>query len=689
MSTFFANLASGMSMQYGLGSSLFKLERLITDYVSEREIDNIPIYDRIVLVDLSQSVITDSAPNNKLDLQRVPFSEMEKKDFKLLAHNSSEGLKIRLLQTVYLQNSPVALIVADISNELITSLLTTQEHTDYGSRIILNTPRGNIFIWDSLNIPQQQTGDRLADKIYIDTEVNKTPFKLISWFAPLHEQDLFTSGWFIIVLSSFAIPIMLGFYFLLRVSNFNVQLKTQVSDSSKQQQDLTQQNQLLQIEIMRRKASESKLEHQATHDVLTNLPNRKFGYMQLEQAISRSQRNGSKVLVLFLDLDNFKQINDTLGHHAGDLILQQASQRLYKAIRNTDTVARLGGDEFLLIIPELEEESDAKKMATKILALFEQPFVYKKQEFFTTISIGMSIYPQDGDNTDSLLQNADTALYRVKAAGRNGFSFYNANMNKDVLRSLALDNRLRQAIANNELEMYYQPILDLKSRKIIAAEALMRWNDRELGHVSPDEFISLAEKNGLIHSLGEYALEQACAKAAEWQSIHPINIAVNFSSVQFRDCDALLKTIQDTLQKTNLPANRLDIEVTESLLINQDEDLINMLERINQLGIQLSIDDFGTGYSSLSYLQKFSFSKLKIDRAFIKNMVTSEADRALVTAIIAMAKALGLKVVAEGVEDNWQAGILKNNDCEFGQGYLFSRPVPASEFKQLLIQDNQ
>ena len=689
MNTFFANLASGMSMQYGLGSSLFNLKKLINKLASERKIDQIPIYDRVILVDFSQSIITDSKPQKGFEFSHIPFAEMEKKDSKVLVFESPEGLKIHLLQTVYLQNTPVALIVAEISNDLITALLTTQENTNYGSRIMLNTPNGDIFIWDSLNTSQQPISDDLSNKIYIDAAVQKTQFKLVSWFKPLNEQDLFTSGWFVLVLSVFAIPMLFGLYYLIRIYNFNVHLKTQVSVSSLQRKNLTLQNNQLQDEIKKRKASEEKLEHQATHDVLTNLPNRKFGYTQLDLALTRSQRNNTNVLILFLDLDNFKQINDTLGHHAGDLILQQASERLSKAIRTTDTVARLGGDEFLLIIPDLMDNNDAKTLASKILSLFDRPFKYANQEFFTTTSIGMSIYPQDGDNSDSLLKNADTALYRVKEAGRNGFSFYNANMNKDVLRSLALDNRLRQAIMQNELEMYYQPIIDLASRKIIAAEALMRWNDSELGPISPDEFIPLAERNGLIHSLGEYALEQACTDAVEWQSIYPVNIAVNFSSVQFRYCDELLKIIQNTLQITGLAANKLDIEVTESLLINQNEELFNMLKMLKNSGIQLSIDDFGTGYSSLSYLQKFSFSKLKIDRAFIKNMETSDADKALVTAIIAMAKALGLSVVAEGVEDEWQASALQQNQCQFAQGYLFSRPVSASEFKQLLIKDNQ
>jgi EAL domain-containing protein (putative c-di-GMP-specific phosphodiesterase class I) len=281
------------------------------------------------------------------------------------------------------------------------------------------------------------------------------------------------------------------------------------------------------------------------------------------------------------------------------------------------------------------------------------------------------------------------ALYRVKDSGRNSFSFYNSTMNANVLRNVNINRRLRYAIDNNQLEMYYQPLVDLQSGRISGAEALMRWTDEELGFIPPDEFILLAERNGLIHQIGEFALTQACQQAAKWQAISPIQIAVNFSSVQFRDCYALLAKIIAVLDKTGLPKSKLDVEVTESLLISQESELSSMLAELRHLGIQLSIDDFGTGYSALSYLQKYAFSKLKIDRAFVMNLTENEADRSLVKAIIAMAKALNLKVVAEGIEQQAQADFLKEIDCEYGQGYLFSKPLPADEFEKLLIADSK
>ncbi|MCW8891074.1 MAG: EAL domain-containing protein, partial [Sedimenticola sp.] len=386
-----------------------------------------------------------------------------------------------------------------------------------------------------------------------------------------------------------------------------------------------------------------RLEELSVRDPLTNLYNRRKFELFLEYEVDRATRHDRQFCLIMIDLDNFKHINDTLGHVAGDQILKDVSSRLTGSVRNTDTVARLGGDEFLLIIPELADNATAKMLASTILALFEKPFVIAKQEFFISTSIGMAIYPQDGDTPDELLRSADMALYRVKDEGRNGFSFYDLSMNEALQRSLLLNHHLHSAISNNEIEIYYQPIINLKTRKIIAAEALMRWHHSQLGFISPEEFIPLAEKNGLIHQLGEFALLQACTQAAEWQAIYPMQIAVNFSSVQFRYCSELLHKIETVLATTGLPAEKLQAEVTESLLIDNHKELADMLKHLTELGIQLSIDDFGTGYSALAYLQKFSFSKLKIDRAFVSHLETNPADLALVRAILAMAKALNLE----------------------------------------------
>lgn len=690
MSTFFHNQSSGMSMAYGLGASLFKLEAFIDELMLHEKINNTPIFKRISLLSLDGSTIIDSS-NTPFNLGNIDKEKLlAEKNFIHISPREKD-ISIKLLQLVYLNGDPIAFIVAEMNNQIIIQQLTAQEHLGSGSHLELTSANGNLFIWDSLKnnygIRKREVVDG-GNLLFLEERIKMTPLTLIGWYKPVNNQDLFTSHWFVVVISILAIPVILGLYFLIRIEHNNTILQTEVSLAKQQKQHLSQYNYQLETEISKRKASEKVLQYQATHDSLTDLANRNYSLSQLATHIELSKRRQSKILLMYIDLDNFKHINDTLGHMAGDQVLVESSQRLLQAVRKTDTVARLGGDEFLLILPDLKHNQEATLLAVNILALFEQPFHVHGHEFFTSTSIGLSIYPQDGDNPDTLLKCADMALYRVKDSGRNSFSFYDSTMNDNIMRNVSINRRLRYAIENNKLEMYYQPLIDLQNGKICGAEALMRWTDEELGFVPPEEFILLAERNGLIHQLGDFALTQACQQAAKWQAITPLQIAVNFSSVQFRDCYALLAKIIEVLEQTGLPKSKLDVEVTESLLISQESTLSNMLAKMRSLGIQLSIDDFGTGYSALSYLQKYEFSKLKIDRAFVMNLSENKADRSLVTAIIAMAKALNLKVVAEGIEEQQQVNFLTELKCDYGQGYLFSKPLPAAEFEKLLIAEN-
>jgi len=691
MTTFFHNRNSGMSFAYGLGASLFKLEELIKGDYLQNKMNNEPILNRVSLLNLDGSLILDST-EKPLNLGFLNIQKLIKNGQLIHIEQLEDSISIRLAQVIYLNGDPIAFITAEISNEVIIQQLTTQEHLGSGSHLELTSPMGNLFIWDSL-MPSNKVMYRHAAEfnqlLFLEKPIQNTPLTLIGWYEPVNNQDLFTSHWFIGVISMLAVPVILGLYFLMRVERNNTVLQTEVSSSLQQQQQLAQYNYQLETEINKRKSSEKELKHQAAHDALTGLLNRNYSLKRLAHMIDVSKRNNTKVLLMYIDLDNFKQINDTLGHSAGDEVLVEASKRLVASLRKTDTVSRLGGDEFLVILPGLEDNQHATILANKVLDLFERPFEILGHESFISTSLGLSIYPQDGDTPDTLLKCADMALYRVKDEGRNSFSFYDPEMNAKVLRNDDVSRRLRHAIEYNKLEMYYQPLVDLHTGKILGAEALMRWTDEELGFVSPEEFIGLAERNGLIHQLGEFALTQACQQAAQWQEISPLQIAVNFSSVQFRDSRSLFSKIINTLEQTGLPASKLDIEVTESLLINQEEELSKVLFELNQLGIQLSLDDFGTGYSALSYLQKYAFNKLKIDRAFVTHLSENSADRSLVTAIIAMAKALNLKVVSEGIEDQAQADLLATLNCDLGQGYLFSKPLPASDFEKLLLADNR
>jgi len=693
MLTYFANLASGMSMQYGLGASLFNLNRELNRLIDHTEISQQSVYQRLVLVGYDGTVIADTAKNPDTAFDMVNIPHIREQSLTMRVVKDGKCSYVQLVKRVEYAGKPVAFLVADLNRKVIISQLTAQEHADSRSRMDLISDEGDIFIWDSLTTelqadePKIDEKSALANKIYFEIEIENTPFKLRSWFESVNEKDIFTSGWFIASLSFLAVPVVFGLFYTFIINNANIILRTKFEESHKQRRFLSAQNQLLIEEIEKRKASEQELAYQASHDALTGLPNRNCGNDRLEQELVRAKRSNTNVLIMFIDLDNFKQINDTLGHSAGDQVLMQSTARLLDSIRDSDVLARLGGDEFLLVIPELKDLDSATYLAARVLSLFDAPFIWENQELFISTSIGMSVYPQDGNNVQQLLASADTAMYRAKQNGRNAFSFYNAAMSADLQRTLDLDGRLRQALARDELEMYYQPIIELASNKIIGAEALMRWHDTEFGFISPDEFIPLAEKNGLIHLLGEFAINKACMQAAEWQKITPLHIAINFSSVQFRRCDTLFEQINAGLIQSGLPADKLDIEITESLLFNHNEEVITLLNKLQAMGMQLSIDDFGTGYSALSYLQKFPFDKLKIDRAFLQNMQDSDSDRELVNAIIAMAKALNLKVVAEGIEDQWHADYLRIMNCEYGQGYFYSKPVPAKVFELLLNKE--
>lgn len=688
ISTFFANKSSGMSMTYGLGASLFNVTQLIKQQTNPNRSTKPPIFSRMTLLALDGAIITDTSPELKLNRTNLNIISLKLKRQAMLIDNSEGQLSIRLSVTIYFQGKPIALLLAELNNTPIIDQLTAQESPESGSRIQLSSHHGNLFILDTLSTSTDSifTQEYNEQSKYFDLQrnINNTPFRLETWFENVNKRDLFTSKWFVVVISFLALPVFLGLYYLIRIERKNTELQTQVVHSKKQREALSIHNFKLEKEVTKRKSSEKKLAYQATHDALTGLPNRSYGLKRLGDAIDCSQLSRKQVLVMYIDLDNFQQINDTLGHDAGDIILQQTSSRLLDAVRKTDTVARLSGDEFMLIVHELSDQEEATALAEKVLSVFEKPFEMGEHPFHTSTSVGIALYPEHGEDPLTLLKSADMALYRVKDAGRNNFCFYESKMNDEVNRKVTINRRLREAIEENSLEMYYQPLVDLKTQKIVGAEALMRWIDSELGFVSPEEFISLAEKNGLIGHLGSFALNTAAKQAAEWQKIAPLQIAINFSCVQFRDCAGLLNEIKQVLLETGLPPDKLDVEVTESLIINQDVELLEMLKSLRSMGISLSIDDFGTGYSALSYLQKYSFTKLKIDRAFVMNLTENSADQLLVTAIVAMAKALDLKVVAEGIEEVGQMEFLNNLNCDFGQGYLFSKPLTASEFEKLL-----
>ncbi len=430
-----------------------------------------------------------------------------------------------------------------------------------------------------------------------------------------------------------------------------------------------------------------QMTYQATHDALTGLPNRVLLMDRLKQALSRAPWNKKSVAVLFLDLDRFKIVNDTLGHDTGDELLCQIANRMEKCIREGDTISRLGGDEFVVVLTDLAAEEDIPRVAKKFVDALAYPFTLNEQEFFITASIGISLFPGHGNDPFILMKNADIAMYQAKNSGRNNFLFYDDAMNSIDARRLSLETDLRRALERDELELYYQPQIDINTSEIIGAEALLRWNHNTLGLVSPMDFIPLAEETGLIIPIGQWVMEQACQQTRVWhqQALNPIRVAVNIAHRQFNS-GSLMLDVKRALTKSGLEARYLELELTEGILAKNSNSAIKTLNDLKKMGIQLSIDDFGTGYSSFAYLKRFPLNALKVDRCFVKDIAQNKDDAAICSAIIAMAHNLNLYVVAEGVEDENQLAFLKQHNCDFVQGFYYSRPLPAKDFSVMLGQ---
>lgn len=438
-------------------------------------------------------------------------------------------------------------------------------------------------------------------------------------------------------------------------------------------------------DITDRKQAEEQLYRLAHHDTLTGLPNRILFLDRLQQAKALANRYRHQVAVLFLDLDRFKIINDTLGHPVGDKLLQKVAQRIAGCIREVDTVARIGGDEFTIILVNVDNIDDVKRVAQKILQSLSVSFTVDTHELFITTSIGITLYPVDGDNLDTLVKKADIAMYHAKGEGRNNFQFYTPRMDENADKRLLLETSLRKALDNGEFRLYYQPKVDIVTKSITAMEALLRWEHPKLGLVSPVDFIPLAEETGLIIPIGEWVLRTACRQNHEWQrqGLSAMRVAVNLSGFQFQQKN-LLEMITATLAETELDAELLELEITESVIMQNPDFAVSVLNALKDIGVHISIDDFGTGYSSLAHLKRFSVNTLKIDKSFVRDLERNSADAAITTAIIAMGNSLNLRVIAEGVETEGQLSFLSENKCDEVQGFLFSTPMPSHEVADFL-----
>ncbi len=457
------------------------------------------------------------------------------------------------------------------------------------------------------------------------------------------------------------------------------------------------------IDITERRRAEEQIVRLGYYDSLTNLPNRYLFKDRLAQSLQHARRHGKMVGVIFLDLDRFKRINETFGHSAGDKMLELVADRLSECVRSTDTVARvedgqanitlarLGGDEFSLLVTEMERVQDVARVARRLLDCLSRPLVLENgQEIFVTVSVGISLSPEDGDESESLLKNAEVAMYHAKNQGRANLQFYNASMNAMAFQRMLLESDLQRALERDEFVIYYQPLVEIATQRIVAAEALARWNHPQQGLIFPGHFMTLAAETGLIDDLVRWTLRQVCAQNVAWKraGYRPIRTAVNVRSQQFIQED-LQGLITEVLQETGCPPERLELEITEETVMDEEEVSIAILKTLRDKGIRIAIDDFGTGYSSLSYLKSFPIDTLKIDMSFLRGIPDEPENVSIVKAIIAMGQSLGLEVLAEGVERAEQLEFLRRAGCNMMQGYYFSRPVPVDEFTEMLDKNDQ
>jgi diguanylate cyclase (GGDEF)-like protein/PAS domain S-box-containing protein len=451
--------------------------------------------------------------------------------------------------------------------------------------------------------------------------------------------------------------------------------------------ELARINERLSQQMIEREAMEQQMRTMAHFDALTSLPNRNLLNDRLSHAIARAHRNSGLLAVMFLDLDRFKNINDTLGHFIGDELLKEVARRLSGVVRNSDTLARLGGDEFVLLISELENVSASAGVAEKLLESLKGAIWIAGHEIHVSTSVGISVFPQDGDTADMLLRHADAAMYSAKSDGRNRFRFFAAEMNTQIMRHYEVETALRGAVEGNELVVHYQPLIDMVAHRVYGVEALVRWNSPQLGYLEPRDFIGVAEESGLINDIDAWVMRSACRQVLEWRSAGygDITVAVNLSARLFR-AEGLLTLVESVLRETGLPPHLLELEITESCLMNHVQSVVHTLDQLVALGVRIVIDDFGTGYSSLAYIKRFRVHKLKIDQSFVRDLVSDRSDVAIVQTVVALARALDLDLLAEGVEQADQLAVLRDLGCDRFQGFLFARAMPEPQMRALLYQ---
>ena len=688
---YLTNRAAGMSEARGLRASLAAVSRTFHEVMQRPQQAQAAALERLLLVDLSGHPLLEVDGNGEVPHDRYVLHDTQQLG-SMAVKRGTDGLSVLLTVPVVHEERRAGYIVGAVDkSRLLATLLADSGHieTYHQHATALVDAEGGLIVsnvgadWPDW---QARTG-RFGDTV-VEQSLAADRLRVVTIADLDGMQTLLTSPLFLAALALVSLPLLIGVSHLLRLSNYNLVLQTRFATTRQQRGLLRKQNERLQREIDKRFESEKKLVHQANYDQLTGLPNRSLALDRLAQAVKWARREGGSVQVLFLDLDRFKQVNDSLGHSAGDELLREAAQRLRAKMRDSDTVSRLGGDEFLVICPDPPGAGDWEQVARDLLKTLSQPFYIGDHEFFVGASIGVASFPEGGTEPQRLLKNADIAMYAAKEQGRNRYSYYDPSLDAAAVESMKIENNLRHALAREELHLLFQPIVDLSSGSIVAAEALLRWTNRELGDVPPDKFIPVAEETGLIHEIGEWVLTEACRQIGTLHTDREFRVAVNLSTRQFSRPGRLLDCVLSALRTSGLMPSQLELEITESVLIDDRPEIGALIGQLDRIGVRLSIDDFGTGYSALNYLQRFPFDILKIDRSFTQEIPDNEASSSLIRAIIAMAHALGLEVIAEGIEHRTQAGFLLVQHCEFGQGFLYSRPVSLHNLHELLAEEH-
>jgi diguanylate cyclase (GGDEF)-like protein len=705
LTAFFSNQALGMSMEYGLQASLIGITNLFSHTIEQKKVKNDYVYEWIAFVSLDGSMLA-GAQNNSLstpipNLQK--FVEPVESAPTILIEDPRKDISVFISAPYFYKSRYMGQLIARLNfispllhfvntvfpnSTANTCIATIEGCIQHAS---LQTPWFDSVTRNLPDIQAPQTAELTSkDNLSMDAVIARAPVEgtPLSLIKVKSTSDLFgtiSPDQLIAAMGLLAALILLCVVLGIRVNTENLVLRARFEETEKQQKNLEHKNLELEHEIGKRMEGEKMLNHLAHHDPLTNLPNQLLLQDRLKHNLRQSDRHGGMLAVLFLDLDRFKNVNDTLGHPAGDDLLRATAKRLSACLRKGDTIARLGGDEFIVILEFIEISQDAAKVAQELLDALARPFNIRGREVFITASIGISLYPGHGDDPTDMVMNADAAMYRAKALSGNNYQFYSTELTDAVLERFSLENSLRRALDRDELRLHYQPQFSFPTGEIVGVEALVRWEHPQMGLLFPDQFIPLAEETGFIDAIGEWVLQNACRQAKHWQSLGlpALRMAVNLASSQIMN-PGLLSQVRSCLAETGIQPRHLELEITESSIMSDPGRAIAALRDLRALGIGTVIDDFGTGYSSMSYLKRFSLTKIKIDRSFVQDIPDSSQDAAIIKAIITLGHSLSVKVNSEGVESEEQVKLLQSWGCDEWQGYLFSKPVSGDDIEELI-----